>query len=94
MSYSYTFTGAPQSTIEEYNGITKRTDYTYDERCRLISETTTISNVAGLETVSGSTNATASPSATITYGYDALGKLISKTYGNGVTETINYNIQG
>ena len=94
MSYSYTFTGAPQSTIEEYNGITKRTDYTYDERCRLISEATTINNVAGLETVSGSTNATASPSATIIYGYDALGKLISKTYGNGVTETINYNIQG
>ncbi|MBR4094552.1 MAG: RHS repeat protein, partial [Bacteroidales bacterium] len=79
MSYSYTFTGAPQSTIEEYNGITKRTDYTYDERCRLISETTTINDSAP---------------ATITYSYDALGKLISKTYGNGVTETINYNIQG
>ena len=68
-----------QSTIEEYNGISKRTDYTYDERCRLISETTTINDSAP---------------ATITYSYDALGKLISKTYGNGVTETINYNIQG
>ena len=79
MSYSYTFTGAPQSTIEEYNGITKRTDYTYDERCRLISETTTINDSAP---------------ATITYSYDALGKLISKTYGNGVTETTDYNIQG
>ena len=79
MNYSYTFTGAPQSTIEEYNGITKRTDYTYDDRCRLISETTKINDSAP---------------AAITYSYDALGKLICKTYGNGVTETTDYNIQG
>ena len=79
ISYSYTFTGNPQSILEEYNGISKRTDYTYDERCRLISETTCINDSAP---------------ATIAYCYDALGKLICKTYGNGVTETINYNIQG
>ena len=90
ISHSYTFTGALQSTIEEYNGISKRTDYTYDERCRLISETTTVST----NTTAQPGNASTNPSATITYGYDALGNLVSKTCGNGVTETINYNIQG
>ena len=92
-SYSYTFTGNPATIVEHYKGVTKRTDYTYDHRCRLVSETTTVS---GSSESSNSANdpSTTYPPASITYGYDALGKLISRRYGNGVTETVDYNIQG
>jgi len=55
------------------------TNYSYDSRGRLLSETTTVNSQSG---------------GTVSYTYDNLGKLISKSYGNGVTESITYNIQG
>ena len=59
---------------------TKQTTYTYDQRGRLLSESTSLNG--------------SSTAATVAYTYDNLGKLITKTYGNGVSESLNYNIQG
>jgi len=58
---------------------TKLTTFTYDIRGRMLSETTSIN---------GST------SGTVTYAYNELGQLTGKTYGNGATESMAYNIQG
>ena len=58
---------------------TKLTTFTYDVRGRMLSETTIIN---------GST------SGTVTYAYNELGQLTGKTYGNGATESMAYNIQG
>jgi len=58
---------------------TKLTTFTYDVRGRMLSETASIN---------GST------SGTVTYSYNELGQLTGKTYGNGATESMAYNIQG
>jgi RHS repeat-associated protein len=58
---------------------TKLTTFTYDVRGRMLSETTIINGSA---------------SGTVTYSYNELGKLTGKTFGNGATESMAYNIQG
>ncbi len=58
--------------------------FTYDHRCRLLSETTTLNN---------------GTPAVVKYDYNELGQLIAKTYGpegepGTVTDNLTYNIQG
>ena len=78
-SYRYNFTGDITTKEEVYNGVTKLTNCTYDNRGKLLTETTTINGGAA---------------ATVTYAYDDLGRVTSRSYGNGTTETQQYNIQG
>ena len=59
--------------------ITKKTAYVYDGRGRLLEERV---SVDGTE------------KATVVYSYDALGNLTGKSYGNGVTDNLQYDIQG
>ncbi len=59
--------------------ITKGTVYSYDQRGRLLSERVSINGVE---------------KATVSYSYNALGYLTGKSYGNGVTDNLQYNIQG
>lgn len=71
-----------QTDPETNTADTLKSFFTYDHRNRLLSEITTLN---------------ASEPAVIKYGYDELGKLISKTYGEGansVTDQLKYNIQG
>jgi hypothetical protein len=61
---------------------TKLTEFTYDHRGRLRSDTTKLNG--------------GNP-AVVAYGYDELGRLATTTYGTGtnaVTETSEYNIRG
>ncbi len=61
---------------------TKLIEFTYDHYDRLLSETTTLN---------GGTP------AVVHYGYDELGKLVARTYGEGVsavTDSLKSNIQG
>ena len=78
-SYRYNFTGDITTKEEVYNGVTKLTNCTYDNRGKLLTETTTINGGAA---------------ATVTYAYDDLGRVSGRSYGNGTTETRQYNIQG
>ena len=84
-SIKYDFTGNILKCHESHQSapggtaITKQSVFTYDNRHRLLSETAFLNG-----TVAGS----------VTYGYDNTGRPVSKTYGNGVTEMITYNIQG
>lgn len=62
----------------------KLTGFTYDHRHRLLSETTILND---------------SEPAEVHYGYDNVGRLVSKTYGNperpeAITEELGYNIRG
>jgi RHS repeat-associated protein len=69
-------------TDDEATPDVKLTEFDYDHRGRLLSETTTLN---------GGTP------AVVTYEYDELGKLATTTYGTGagaVTETNEYNVQG
>ena len=52
---------------------------TYDARDRLISSSSFLNGV---------------PLSSVTFTYDDLGRLIGKTYGNGVTDSYAYNMQG
>ena len=66
--------------------VTKLTENTYDHRNRLVMEVTTVNK-----------KLPQAATATVTYAYDELGQLASKTFGTGtyaVTETMDYNIQG
>ena len=58
---------------------------TYDERNRLLTATYTLN---------GGTSSSGGTSATVTYEYDAVGRLIKKHYGDNVTEQMQYNIRG
>ncbi|MDD2270465.1 MAG: DUF6443 domain-containing protein, partial [Candidatus Dojkabacteria bacterium] len=84
-SYKYDFTGNILSLYESHQSSssasadTKLTNYNYDSRSRLLSETTSVNSQV---------------SVTVSYSYDNLGKLIAKTYGNGVKEDLTYNTQG
>jgi YD repeat-containing protein len=84
-SFKYNFVGnilARQERVTPTSGGTetvKNTLYTYDQRGRLLTETTTVNGTA---------------QGTVSYAYDDLGKLITKTGGNGVTEHTTYNLQG
>jgi RHS repeat-associated protein len=84
-SFKYNFVGnilARQERVTPTSGGTetvKNTLYTYDQRGRLLTETTTVNGTS---------------QGTVSYAYDDLGKLITKTDGNGVTEHTTYNLQG
>ena len=57
---------------------------TYDERNRLLAATCTLNGgTPGVGT-----------SATVSYEYDEIGRLVTKHYGNTTTETLDYNIRG
>ncbi len=85
-SISYNFVGNVLISYESHQtsstatADTKKTTFTYDNRGRLLSETTVV-------------NGASAGTATVTYAYNDLGQLISRTKG-GVTETLAYNIQG
>ena len=84
-SFQYDFTGNILKCHESHQSVpggtavTKQSVFTYDNRHRLLSETAFLNGTAA---------------GSVTYGYDNTGRLVSKTYGNGVTEMITYNIQG
>lgn len=81
----YDFTDRILTTLETHtdskgNTNTKRTDYTYDRYGRVMTEKTTVNDLSPV---------------TITFTYDELGNVASKTFGaTGVTETYTYNLQG
>jgi len=82
-STRYDFRGNILAVNESHSAgsltITKGTVYSYDQRGRLLSERVSINGVE---------------KATVNYSYDALGYLTGKSYGNGVTDNLQYNIQG
>ena len=82
-SSKYDFRGNILAVNESHSAgsltITKGTVYSYDQRGRLLSERVSIDGVE---------------KATVNYSYDALGNLTGKSYGNGVTDNLQYNIQG
>ena len=84
-SFKYNFVGnilARQERVTPTSGGTetvKNTLYTYDQRGRLLTETTTLDGTA---------------QGTASYAYDDLGKLITRTGGNGMVEHTTYNLQG
>ena len=82
-STKYDFRGNILAVNESHSAgsltIIKGTTYSYDQRGRLLSERVSIN---GAE------------KATVNYSYDALGNLTGKSYGNGVTDNLQYNIQG
>jgi len=84
-SFKYNFVGnilARQERISPTSGgmeTVKNTIYTYDQRGRLLTETTTVDGTAH---------------GTVSYAYDDLGKLITRTGGNGTAEHTTYNLQG
>ena len=82
-STKYDFRGNILAVNESHSAgsltITKGTVYSYDQRGRMLSERVSIN---GAE------------KATVNYSYDALGNLTGKSYGNGVTDNLQYNIQG
>ena len=82
-STKYDFRGNILAVNENHSAgsltITKVTVYSYDQRGRLLSERVSIDGVE---------------KAAVNYSYDALGNLTGKSYGNGVTDNLQYNIQG
>ncbi len=82
-STKYDFRGNILAVNESHSAgsltITKGTVYSYDQRGRMLSERVSINGVE---------------KATVNYSYDALGNLTGKSYGNGVTDNLQYNIQG
>ena len=82
-STKYDFRGNILAVDENHSAgsltITKGTTYSYDQRGRLLSERVLIDGVE---------------KAAVNYSYDALGNLTGKSYGNGVTDNLQYNIQG
>ena len=82
-STKYDFRGNILAVNENHSAgnltITKGTVYSYDQRGRMLSERVSINGVE---------------KATVNYSYDALGNLTGKSYGNGVTDNLQYNIQG
>ena len=82
-STKYDFRGNILAVNESHSAgsltITKGTVYSYDQRGRLLSERVSVDGVE---------------KATVNYSYDALGNLTGKSYGNGVTDNLQYNIQG
>ena len=87
-SQRYDFIGNILAQQERYSNVNRAIDdcidrtFTYDDRSRLLSETTMVND--GQEAV-------------VTYSYNALGQLSGKTYGTGTSaihETIAYTIQG
>ena len=82
-STKYDFRGNILAVNENHSAgsltITKGTVYSYDQRGRMLSERVSINGVE---------------KAMVNYSYDALGNLTGKSYGNGVTDNLQYNIQG
>ena len=82
-SAKYDFRGNILAVNENHSAgsltITKGTVYSYDQRGRMLSERVSVNGVE---------------KATVNYSYDALGNLTEKSYGNGVTDNLQYNIQG
>ena len=82
-STKYDFRGNILAVNESHSAgsltITKGSVYSYDQRGRLLSEQVSIDGVE---------------KAVVNYSYDALGNLTGKSYGNGVTDNLQYNIQG
>ena len=82
-STKYDFRGNVLAVNENHSAgsltITKGTVYSYDQRGRMLSERVSINGVE---------------KAMVNYSYDALGNLTGKSYGNGVTDNLQYNIQG
>lgn len=83
ISTKYDFTGnVIVSRVTYTHGATTETldrTFSYDNRGRLLAETSTIGGVT----------------ASVGYSYDAVGRLKGKSYSNGtITETLTYNTQG
>ena len=85
-SIKYDFCDRPlivYETVRTSSGDTtddvKVTEYTYDSRGRMLTETCT---------VNGGT------AGSVTYAYDGIGQLVSRTFGNGLSESISHNTQG
>lgn len=84
-SYSYDFSGNILKVHESHKSsptataVTKLTAYSYDSRNRLLSESTRVGD---------------GTAGTVAYTYDELGRQKTKTFGNGVAETLTYNTQG
>lgn len=78
-SYKYDFIGNVTKKEEICGTATKLTTYTYNTRGKLLTESTALN---------GGT------AATVTYAYDDLDRVKGRTYGNGTSETLSYNIQG
>ena len=82
-STKYDFRGNILAVNENHSAgsltITKGSVYSYDQRERLLSERVSINGV---------------DKATVNYSYDALGNLTGKSYGNGIVNAVQYNIQG
>ncbi|MBP5483824.1 MAG: RHS repeat protein, partial [Bacteroidales bacterium] len=84
-SIKYDYQGRPTAVDERHktsasdtsNDI-KVTEYTYDIRGRILSESVTLN---------GGT------AATVSYTYDEIGRLIGRTFGNGVSEQMTYTTQ-
>ena len=62
-----------------------RTDNTYDSRGRLLSSTASLDD--------GEVHYSL-PQMSAQYAYDDLGRLVKTTYGNGVTDSLSYDLRG
>ena len=85
-SVKYDYSGHPlivremvKTSSSDTSDDMKQTVYTYDARGRVLTENCTVnSGTAG----------------TVNYAYDGVGRLVSRTYGNGTGETRAYTTQG
>ncbi|WP_309622784.1 hypothetical protein, partial [Novosphingobium sp.] len=87
------FTGTPgiaaptvTATVDD-----RTTGFTYDKMGRRLTE---VRNAVLVASVSGNTVSTASQAATITYAYNALGEVLSKTEATGDRADYQYDKQG
>ena len=80
-SYKYDYRGNVIIAVEDIDGVIKKEVTSYDARGRKDSESTSIDE-------------TLAASMIVQYGYDDLGRSISKSFGNGVFEGFTYNLQG
>lgn len=67
------------TTVETAGGVTVREYYSYDNRSRLVHTSVSVDGVF---------------IGSVARSYDDLGRPVSKTFGNGVTESYTYNFQG
>lgn len=78
-SWKYDYRDNVLTVFESVRDITKKQEFVYDNRSRLLSETTYINEVQ---------------QSRVDNTYDILNRPVEYTYGNGVSETRIYTIQG
>lgn len=79
-SYRYDFTGNALIVVEQSDEITKRTEWEYDLRGRLLRENTLLNGQSVAE---------------VTWNYDDLGRVSGRNYPKAaLEESIGYNLQG